>query len=691
MADNPKFDPPPNHVPDPGPVQCESGRPDKYEAIVDRSTPDSTVDAGGTYVPAPGPASSPNPSDYEPPAGPVSTANPNGYIPAPGPESSPNPSGYAPAPGPESTPNPLGHVPAGPPESSGVKMPQPSFQPDDTNAKARAVKNPTIKDKGPYVPRGIDLNANDLQAPTRTLLRSSGEQYAPGGSLDPRKDINFQRNLLDSNIATAIDSVFGDLGSVTAGGVASIIKDPKELSNVAKRLGNSLKIKGENVLAGLFIRGEETLREAVDLGLIGNNRWHSLNKAEDVISKGDAPRRSVTEWLTTKEFHGNSLSAIRKDIIKYTLGQNYSVGRNGSPNPDLDGDGFVSGKEVEEFSKNGALDSYLEEVNGYSPNHKYEEEPRFNLKQFNGITPHLTNELVNEYEENRQSNTFKPSLTKLFGPKPIAKLGEGRAQRIPNRSRENVPKDPLKASSFSDGIIPMKMPKEDETGLVVTSFGQNPADKISDDEAYVPLSFTDIRPMGESSAFQQTIYFRPIITSLTEDFSPEWNKRTMFGRSDQVVTYASTVRTIFLGFELHAFSREDVDVIYKKLHWLSSLAYPQYDREFLLKAGPVCRMRVGDVIASRDRLGIPGIIDSLSYDYTDSLWELDPGSKAPRSIKVSVSFHALHDSVVGKDVKGNFGGIGLPGGVSKQFEPEYVTSPDAFRRIGSVFAKKKEE
>ena len=172
------------------------------------------------------------------------------------------------------------------------------------------------------------------------------------------------------------------------------------------------------------------------------------------------------------------------------------------------------------------------------------------------------------------------------------------------------------------------------------------------------MSFTDLRPVGDVF---RTVYFRPIITSFAESFSPEWNKKPYFGRVDSVATYQSTGRTVSLGLKLIAFGPEDIRTIYQKLHWLASMVYPEYDANVAFKSGPVVRMRVGDVInglGPEGGRGLPGIIESLDFDYNDALWELKKGYKLPRHVDVSLSFTVLHDVPIGRGLEGRFGGIG---------------------------------
>lgn len=221
-----------------------------------------------------------------------------------------------------------------------------------------------------------------------------------------------------------------------------------------------------------------------------------------------------------------------------------------------------------------------------------------------------------------------------------------------------IKRDPLIESAFSNGIIPMKFKNDNKFGFITHRKGEDVRTKITDDEAYVPLSFTDLRPIGNTF---RTVYFRPIITGLSENISPEWNKSSYIGRVDPVATYQSTNRSISLSFKLVAFGPEDVRTIYQKLNWLVSMVYPEYDANLVYKSGPVVRMRVGDVISAAGvdgNRGLPGIIDSLDFDYSDTLWELKKDFKLPRNIDVSLSFTVLHETPIGRGLEGKFGGLG---------------------------------
>jgi len=340
------------------------------------------------------------------------------------------------------------------------------------------------------------------------------------------------------------------------------------------------------------------------------------------------------------------------------------------------------------------LDRANDLKNLYTQDVQYEDAQAWTQKE-------ITDSIIDDKSSDLIEDSFKIDVKrkklnlKAIFDEPTKRLGwvPKQDKRASSVSRTPPEYDPLIKSAYHEGILPMGFRDDDDDGSVVMPSNKGPHERIDDDTAYVPLCFTDLRPMGAQGGELRSVYFRPIITSLTEDFAPEWNKESVYGRSDQVVSYISTLRTIFMGFELHAFCPEDVEVIYKKLHWLSSLVYPEYDSEMLMKSGPVCRMRVGDVICGANKLGLPGILDSINYDYSESVWELKKDSKVPRSVKVSVGFHVIHDNTIGRTVIGDFGGIRE---LTKREQAEFFSyeiqktsaEPSKFRSAGIKNLKK---
>lgn len=238
----------------------------------------------------------------------------------------------------------------------------------------------------------------------------------------------------------------------------------------------------------------------------------------------------------------------------------------------------------------------------------------------------------------------------------------------------------LAASTALDGVVRATVPGEEADGSVLSTT-EDPSERVDDDDARLPLSFTDLRKDPARNAYR-SVYFRPINLQFNTTFTPEWSEGSTFGRVDPVVGYQKTTRAINLQFEVHAFAPEDVRAMYNKMTWLASMCYPSYGQDGLMRSGPVIRLRVGDAVSTESG-GLPGVIRTLGFDFSDALWELKRGMKVPRSFKVAVDFLALHEGPVGI-LNGVFGVLQLPpGGPAPDRDTNLAGGPTDSRSNGA--------
>lgn len=521
-----------------------------------------------------------------------------------------------PAPGPESTPNPLGHVPA---EPVIPVLPHPPV----------VARDPIVlPDMQPHVPAepNYDVLVKRLRFSDSTLssylekigLDSYGVPGAPGSqALDPELYVKYLFGL---------GQTMGRSGMLQFIGTQSILHmmnsrnakifDPKYFIERMPYLNSLLRTTIDTQTH------EEMVNLVEALGVQNLFSNGQKDKHEDSVFMKD--RQKISEEVEALE-QLNSLEVTNLPIDGIREKNMYAPGNTYSESPVSTIAAVV----------NAALDDIQTQDDATAKQ----------LLEFSNDTGFRKFKASAFFEQD-------PKRTFLQSPKTQYRAGSTTGRASIGGGTE------LYNSSFHKGVIPMGFRQDDADGVIRTRGDDLPSSVIDDDEAYVPLSFTDLRTTGDE---YRTIYFRPIITSFSEGFAPNWAEDDgYFGRVDPVARYRSTKRTISLGFELHAFSPEDLKVIYNKLHWLQSLVYPEIDQDFLFKSGPVCRMRVGDIISSKGH-GLGGYISTLEFDYTDSIWELKKGMKVPRSIPVSLSFVALHDGPVG--LRGSRFGVNvLPNG-----------------------------
>lgn len=162
---------------------------------------------------------------------------------------------------------------------------------------------------------------------------------------------------------------------------------------------------------------------------------------------------------------------------------------------------------------------------------------------------------------------------------------------------------------------------------------------IPENSIYLPFFFQDLRDQTE-----QFLYFRAFLKNdLNESFTPDWQTERYYGRVDQLPVYIGTTRNLNFSFDIVAWGPQDLPIIYKKLRKLQSMVYPTYDIQGFLKAGPILKIRIGDLIADEANKGLPGYMTSLVFDYDDGIWNISSDQKVPRKISVAVAFTVVHE------------------------------------------------
>ena len=63
--------------------------------------------------------------------------------------------------------------------------------------------------------------------------------------------------------------------------------------------------------------------------------------------------------------------------------------------------------------------------------------------------------------------------------------------------------------------------------------------------------------------------------------------------------------------------------------------------------------------------GLAGFMTELNFDWAESTWETDTGSRAPKMMKVSVTFKPIHDVPMGLDSDGMMRSVAYPVGISR--------------------------
>ena len=138
-------------------------------------------------------------------------------------------------------------------------------------------------------------------------------------------------------------------------------------------------------------------------------------------------------------------------------------------------------------------------------------------------------------------------------------------------------------------------------------------------------------------------FFRAFLTGYQDNHSADWAAKRYSGRGENFYTYQGHDRTVSFNFKVAAQSRYEMRFLYKKLNYLLSTLYPDYNSNGFMR-GNITKLTVGDLFVRT-----PGILTDLSLTVDDQYaWEIALQGEdsrelleTPQIIDVAVTFKPI--------------------------------------------------
>jgi len=208
-------------------------------------------------------------------------------------------------------------------------------------------------------------------------------------------------------------------------------------------------------------------------------------------------------------------------------------------------------------------------------------------------------------------------------------------------SLDSVPRDTdLGVPNLKTKILPSQMPGEvspyntpKDKGSRISAEVREKLENYLEGE-YVPFYMHDVRT-------NEIISFHAFLTSLSDDYTANYDTVEAFGRVDPIRVYKSTVRRIGFSFVIAATSQNDFDAMWLKINKLVTMVYPQFSEGRRLvgdgysiyapfsqsiSASPLIRVRIGDLFRSNySKFNLARI---FGYTYSDTKFA-PPESEPP--------------------------------------------------------------
>lgn len=174
---------------------------------------------------------------------------------------------------------------------------------------------------------------------------------------------------------------------------------------------------------------------------------------------------------------------------------------------------------------------------------------------------------------------------------------------------------------------------KDESNNKEPKFGKN---NLISKEAYnrIENNFDDPIVVSFAMGKDGHVRFRAYIKDLQQIANPQYNPLQYIGRMEKFIYYTGVQREVSFKLGLLAFSKDELDGMWRRINFLTGMAYPYGFNKGIFQPN-IIRMTIGDVY--RDQ---PGYITSVNTNFNDitETWELDSGKQVPISATMVMNF-----------------------------------------------------
>ena len=202
------------------------------------------------------------------------------------------------------------------------------------------------------------------------------------------------------------------------------------------------------------------------------------------------------------------------------------------------------------------------------------------------------------------------------------------------------------------GVVGSKKTPTIETQFGINSGGTNKGDLINseygvggktdgDSKDLISFSIQDIRDNTK-------VYFRTLVTALSETVSPTWDSAKFVGNPYSYYTYGGVERSLSLQLKMYCMNSDELGKMWERIQFLTSLAYPTIDGNNLVNP-PFVKFTLGNIHKNKT-----AFINSLSYTIPDDgVWETEiTGKQLPKIVEVQLEFKYVEYVGIEKELYG---------------------------------------
>jgi len=442
------------------------------------------------------------------------------------------------------------------------------------------------------------------------------------------------------------------LGKITGGGFGKAVFGGKVTSLNQARDGINSKLGIPSNPIPTFVQNHGGLQK-------GKEQDTMITLGE---IKNDANGTEVGKFL--KQTGGGNFRTIGRNII----GQGISLVKD-KVRDELFGSPLGLGENeptngLYEYSSQTPYSATIRNVKNNEPEvDKIQTQTQEKIDELKSKTKNLLNKnkKIGEEKTEDTSSTEESKYSDIIRQEQVDDREEGTFSRIdltkiPGNNAERTPKLFRTKGGLSDLGIPQNNPYDEETGYTSTigkssheqrGLTSNSGDLIN--SAGVPIDGVykdgdvtysksemealDLIPFWISGLDSSVpLFFRTLITGVSENVSPSWSSGKFVGNPYNYYTYEGVERNVTFNLNLYCMNEYELMKNWERITYLTSKAYPSIKDNLVYP--PFIRFRLGDIYKNKT-----GFIESLTYTLPDTgVWETETdGSLLPKFIDVAMT------------------------------------------------------
>jgi hypothetical protein len=128
------------------------------------------------------------------------------------------------------------------------------------------------------------------------------------------------------------------------------------------------------------------------------------------------------------------------------------------------------------------------------------------------------------------------------------------------------------------------------------------------------------------------VQFRAFIRDLNQTATPDYKTYQYIGRIEKFIMYNSVQREVSFKLDLLAFSKDELNIVWKRLNYLTSFVFPYGFNKGILQPN-IVRFTIGNVFVDQ-----PGYVTSFSTNFNETAESWDIDEEVPIAATVDMNF-----------------------------------------------------